>query len=100
MWSNLPRQGFGFLNTLDRLLSRARLGCVADLHASPTLIVTSDYSGHQKGSMFEVYALLITGSQGWDAWESARLELRSAFNVGRRRISEMDPSVKTFFSGV
>lgn len=75
------------MDTLDSLLSRLRLDCITDLHASPTLIVTSDYSGHQKGSLYEVYALLITGSQGWDTWESARLELRRTFKIGSRRIS-------------
>jgi hypothetical protein len=87
MWSSIARPGFGFMNTLDGLLACAPLDCLEDLHASPTLIVTSDYSGHQKGSVFEIYALLVTGSQSWDAWESARLELRRAFKIGRRRIS-------------
>lgn len=75
------------MNVLDSLMCRVRLDCITDLRASPTLIVTSDYSGQQKGSLHEVYAFLIVGSQGWNEWESARLELRRTFRVGRRRVS-------------
>ncbi|HUT10416.1 MAG TPA: hypothetical protein VMY42_07965 [Thermoguttaceae bacterium] len=75
------------MNTLDAVVSKAPLDCVRDLRASPTLVVTSDYSGQQKGSTFETYAILIIGSVGWHAWEAARVELRRSFKVGRRRIS-------------
>jgi len=75
------------MNAMDAVVSKASLDCVGYLRASPALTVTSDYSGQQKGSIFETYAFLITGSEGWDEWETERLRLRRSFKVGRRQIS-------------
>jgi len=86
-WFSLLKPGLGFMNTFDAVVSKAPLDRVRDLRESPSLIITSDYSGQHKGAAYETYALLIAGAHGWDAWEKARLELRQSFGIGRRRIS-------------
>lgn len=87
MWTRLPQTGFGAMGSLDALVSRIPLRSSHALARSDTLVVTSDYSGHHKGSAYEVYSLLITGSAGWARWEQERLQLRTSTELGRRRMS-------------
>jgi hypothetical protein len=86
MWRSLSRNGFGFINSFDGLLCKDAES-ISNLDHSPALIIASDYSGQQKGSDFEAYALLIIGAQGWSQWEISRLEIRKLFKVGKRRVS-------------
>jgi hypothetical protein len=90
MWLGLSRTDLGFMNVLDGILRKAEASQrnrLPDLRRSSTLLVTSDYSGFQKGSLFEVYVLLIIGSEGWAEWEKARIQLRRTFRLIKRRIS-------------
>ena len=82
-----PKPDSGIVGTFRDLLSKVNLNCLTDLHGSPTLIVVSDYSGQQPGSLFEVYSLLMTGIQSLAEWEHMRLGLRTRFQIGLERIS-------------
>lgn len=86
-WNSMSKSDMGFMRSMDAIVSKVQLDCIRYLRESPILIVTSDYSGQHKGSNFETYAIHITGLTGWNEWEKARLQLRSFFNVGRRKIS-------------
>lgn len=85
MWRTLPSTDFGLMNVIDGVIASAS-SSIPDLQSSSSLICASDYSGQHKGSHFEAYTYLISGSASWGDWEERRLQIRAA-EVQLRRMS-------------
>ncbi|MFN0018783.1 MAG: hypothetical protein ACKVP0_11030 [Pirellulaceae bacterium] len=73
------------MNVVDGVIA-AESSLIPDLESSSTLICASDYSGQHKGSDFEAYTFLISGSASWNDWEARRLQIRAG-DVQLRRMS-------------
>jgi len=58
-----------------------------DFRQTETLLITSDYSGSQAGSKYQVLAFMITSLEEFNKWEPERRKLRTKYLSDNRRIS-------------
>jgi len=69
--------------TVQRRLRQASMPSLT----GETLLITSDYSGSDKQSRYEVYSFLITSPYEWHAWRELRTDVRHDYLRDGRRLS-------------
>ncbi len=91
MWKLPTNARIGAMNVFSDSIRRGEIAqpdMLPDLRSADTLIVTSDYGGHHKGSDFETCSFLIIPLDcQFSGWEQRRLRIRRVYRLGKRRIS-------------
>src|SRR5438874_2384800 len=90
MWTPLLDDRFGLMKPFSGNIAQAassHADLLPDLHAAPTILAASDYSGQHKRSAFGAYCFLFVTPEGWFAWENRRQQLRRHHRIERRRLS-------------
>lgn len=89
-WNPLPDDIQGVTAGIGKRmqqLSSADPQFLPNLHASPTLFITSDYSGEHAGADYQVISFMITDIHAVETWNRGRITLRKRYLADGRRMS-------------
>ncbi|MBI5714248.1 MAG: hypothetical protein HZC38_12625 [Chloroflexi bacterium] len=88
-WRRQPT-AVGIFKIIDDSISKMldhNPASMPDLRRASTLLITSDYSGANAGSKYQVLSFLVTSIQDCQKWEGGRRKLRLKFLSDNRRMS-------------
>lgn len=90
VWRHLGRPEFAHANSWSSAvadLEKKSPGIFPNIRNGQTIIITSDYSGQHKSSLYEVMAFLIADLENSASWEGKRQYLRRELLPNHRRMS-------------
>ena len=93
IWNHLEDSKFGLMCDLSAHMLRLANNnpdSLPNIHNGPSIIVTSDYSGHQGTSEFEVISIFLSDLSNFSDWDYKRQVLREKFLTKSRRMSFKD----------
>lgn len=84
-WEALSTKNLGLTATLGHIMAEAKVHVPKT--SGPCLVVTSDYSGSHRDSVYEVYSVLVADLAFCNEWRATRQKIRNRFLSQNRRMS-------------
>lgn len=84
-WRSLASKDFGLSTLIAKIMLESREP-ILDVNG-PCLFAASDYGGAHRQSSYEIYSVLLSDLMYCDAWQRARVGIRTKFLADGRRMS-------------
>lgn len=93
VWKHLDDSKFGLMRGLSThllQLANNKPDSLPNIRNGPSIVVTSDYSGHHTTAEFEVISIFLSNLNNFSDWDYKRRILREKFLTKNRRMSFKD----------